>query len=583
MRGYGFTGSFEILEQEDGSWSRSNTFELLDLEKFPAEALVAFENSLEELREKVAARAMLSAMPNDAGSIERASGSIDPFDERYHDRELFVVYGHDCFPSLMKAKVLTEKHGVQHIDDGPTIWGYSVHEGEPGFRTVGMGLQEWIDGEEQDGTPRFFPSFELMVRHLGELLSPSAGAVAPPAPEIQAPPCSAAPPTEEAPPWTPPWDTTVAFEFLDEQQELTPQGWEVLKSAAQRELERLKREHSGVPEANGPTAYLDFLKGHEFWSAAQAQAGQSAWKACEDQPVYQKDPDGGPDFCRTCGLPCTLHKEAEALLVEHGKELGLKAAIEALRDAPDDDFEVMFKQNRGEAAARVVRRLLDDLESSEELWYQKGLDHSVAALRNHGFEAAAAFLSDGKMPEGAPPVVHAPGPGGCQIGFTDYDTGEPWCVLPNGHDGPCSHLEVKNGEDPEAVARAKEGQDAFIAGLKNGKTRAAFYEIVGKLELDDEQTRMLDAVLAEAFGNAPCSDYVPDSYEGTSCGNCGSDHPDADVEAWLEKNGRAGSGRAAGGMVIVRCPPLKIETSPEKCRCGRVLELACSRCDGGQG
>lgn len=99
-----------------------------------------------------------------------------------------------------------------------------------------------------------------------------------------------------------------------------------------------------------------------------------------NEPVYVKDPDGGPDYCRLCGLPCDIHKDAEALLVEHGKDIGRRIAAEAMlarmKKNSEDDFytpeEQWVYRNEAEALRSalageyIIDNLLQDIQPDDE-------------------------------------------------------------------------------------------------------------------------------------------------------------------------------------------------------------------------
>jgi hypothetical protein len=55
-----------------------------------------------------------------------------------HNRTLWCVHGFDCFPEIFCCMIRP------HAEYGPIIWGYSVYEGEPGFRTLGMNVNTWM-------------------------------------------------------------------------------------------------------------------------------------------------------------------------------------------------------------------------------------------------------------------------------------------------------------------------------------------------------------------------------------------------------------------------------------------------------
>lgn len=88
---------------------------------------------------------------------------IEPTSRKYWDTPLWVVYGHDCFPTMFCCKVLN------HASCGLTIWGYSVYRRQPGFRTLGQDLLEWRNEVEK---PKFFARQEDALAHLGKITTP---------------------------------------------------------------------------------------------------------------------------------------------------------------------------------------------------------------------------------------------------------------------------------------------------------------------------------------------------------------------------------------------------------------------------
>jgi hypothetical protein len=87
--------------------------------------------------------------------LELLAEGVDP--KEHLDTPLWIVYGPDCFPHLLLAKVRSDL----------TIWGWSIWRRQPGFRTLGMNLQTWIDREEN---PRFFLNRADAFARLAELI-----------------------------------------------------------------------------------------------------------------------------------------------------------------------------------------------------------------------------------------------------------------------------------------------------------------------------------------------------------------------------------------------------------------------------
>lgn len=93
------------------------------------------------------------------------SREINPSLPKYRDVPLWVVYGPDCFPTMICAKVL------DHPTCGLTIWGYSIYRRQPGFRTLGVSLRNWRKEVER---PKFFEAQVHALSHLANITTPKA-------------------------------------------------------------------------------------------------------------------------------------------------------------------------------------------------------------------------------------------------------------------------------------------------------------------------------------------------------------------------------------------------------------------------
>ena len=78
------------------------------------------------------------------GAYYDGNEPCDPRKPINHGTPLWVVYGHDCFPSLLCCRI--KQTAISRGQPEPIIWGYSVYEGEPGFRTLGQRLSVWMRG-----------------------------------------------------------------------------------------------------------------------------------------------------------------------------------------------------------------------------------------------------------------------------------------------------------------------------------------------------------------------------------------------------------------------------------------------------
>lgn len=62
---------------------------------------------------------------------------VDIEDEAVYNKSLWLVYGHDAFPQLLCCRVRAQNGML-------VIWGFSVYRRSPGFRTLGMDVQEFL-------------------------------------------------------------------------------------------------------------------------------------------------------------------------------------------------------------------------------------------------------------------------------------------------------------------------------------------------------------------------------------------------------------------------------------------------------
>lgn len=89
---------------------------------------------------------------------------VDPFNPENGDKPLWVVYGHDAFPSILCCKI---RHN--HADLGPIIWGFSIYKRSPGFRTLGLEVQTWIDRYHM---AKFFDDHAEAIAYITKLTTP---------------------------------------------------------------------------------------------------------------------------------------------------------------------------------------------------------------------------------------------------------------------------------------------------------------------------------------------------------------------------------------------------------------------------
>jgi len=97
-----------------------------------------------------------------------AGYAVNPALPKNWNRVLWCIYGPDCFPTIFCCKILN------HPSCGPTVWGYSVYEGEPGFRTLGQGLVKWVASmrELYEQEVVFYDCHEAAVQAIHQLTTP---------------------------------------------------------------------------------------------------------------------------------------------------------------------------------------------------------------------------------------------------------------------------------------------------------------------------------------------------------------------------------------------------------------------------
>lgn len=100
------------------------------------------------------------------------TGEVDPLQN--YEVPMWVVYGFDCFPSILCCKLkqcLVSRDVIDTI-----IWGYSVYHRQPGFRTLGQTLTTWREGNAKYGKDleKWFIKQEDAVAFINKLVTPSA-------------------------------------------------------------------------------------------------------------------------------------------------------------------------------------------------------------------------------------------------------------------------------------------------------------------------------------------------------------------------------------------------------------------------
>lgn len=106
--------------------------------------------------------------------------TLDVHDASYHGRPLWAVYGPECAPSIICAKLQAYGEGHRVLPAGTPgihvcIWGWSVYRGGGGFRTLGVGAVEW----KAKHKATFYTSQDAALSRLRFLTTPMPGAVEP--------------------------------------------------------------------------------------------------------------------------------------------------------------------------------------------------------------------------------------------------------------------------------------------------------------------------------------------------------------------------------------------------------------------
>jgi len=92
-------------------------------------------------------------------------GAVDPYQNTY--KPLWVVYGISPAYPQMRSLCLNEIHGTVNI------WGYSVYQRKPGYRTDGIALCVWIERNRgKDMEPLFFDSLPNALDYMRQLMEP---------------------------------------------------------------------------------------------------------------------------------------------------------------------------------------------------------------------------------------------------------------------------------------------------------------------------------------------------------------------------------------------------------------------------
>ncbi len=102
---------------------------------------------------------------------------IDTADPTSHGKELWIVHDAHHWPIPFRAKLLaySAKHELLHVGTaGPNvaIWGFSVYRRSPGFRTLGINVEEWA--KHSSFEPLFFTTEAEALEWIGRATLGSA-------------------------------------------------------------------------------------------------------------------------------------------------------------------------------------------------------------------------------------------------------------------------------------------------------------------------------------------------------------------------------------------------------------------------
>ena len=100
---------------------------------------------------------------NDNEAIPDAQNVISPYDPENRETPLWVIYGHVNDACARVICVLVSA-------GAPSVWGYSVWKRSPGFRTLGISLDSFI---ERHRDCIFYARKEDALAKLSELMTPA--------------------------------------------------------------------------------------------------------------------------------------------------------------------------------------------------------------------------------------------------------------------------------------------------------------------------------------------------------------------------------------------------------------------------
>jgi hypothetical protein len=85
--------------------------------------------------------------------------------ENYQDEPLWCIYGESKYwPCILTCKLITPGH-----NNSLNIWGYSVWKDTPGFRTLGIPVQEW---NKRHKFIKYFDDQKEALKYLSKLITP---------------------------------------------------------------------------------------------------------------------------------------------------------------------------------------------------------------------------------------------------------------------------------------------------------------------------------------------------------------------------------------------------------------------------
>lgn len=100
-------------------------------------------------------------------NVELMRNKAVRIDQVKADETVFIVYGHECFPSILHTK-------INHSNGGPAdphVWGFSEWKRSCGFRTLGLGWNRFVERYGKDEPVYIFRNFADASNYLAVLMN----------------------------------------------------------------------------------------------------------------------------------------------------------------------------------------------------------------------------------------------------------------------------------------------------------------------------------------------------------------------------------------------------------------------------